>query len=111
MKLLNERAPENVPTPDALVNNQLYEFKELTPRSQNLRNRVQEGIGTARKQGAVGVVFHLNRADYKIESINRGVRQAFFWDKKQNIQSIWLLEPTGNLTSITREDWENGQRF
>lgn len=111
VKLLSERGAEGVRTPDADVNGEIYEFKELTEQSQSLRNRVQEGIGKGRSQGATVVVYYLNRATYDIEQINRGIRQAFFWDREQQIQKISLLLRNEEILTITREKWENGQRF
>jgi hypothetical protein len=111
VKLLSEQAPEGVRTPDADVDSEIYEFKELTEQSKSLRNRVQEGLGKARSQGAKVVVYHINRASYDIEQINRGIRQAFFWDREQQIQAISLVFQTGEMRTVTREEWENGSRF
>lgn len=111
VKLLSEQAPEGVKTPDAEVDGDIYEFKELTEQSQSLRNRVQEGISKARSQGATRVVYHINRESYNLEQINRGIRQAFFWDIEQQIQAIALVFRTGETQTITREEWENGRRF
>jgi hypothetical protein len=111
VKLLSEQAPEGVRTPDADVDGEIYEFKELTEHSKSLRNRVQEGLGKARSQGAKVVVYHINRASYDIEQINRGIRQAFFWDTEQQIQAISLVFQTGEMQTLTREEWENGNRF
>lgn|GEM_PF-552947 len=109
--LLSEHAAEGIKTPDAEVDGEIYEFKELTEQSRNIRNRIQEGIGKARNQGATTVIYHINRVDYEIEDINRGIRQAFFWDRQQQIQTIALIFQTGETQTIAREDWENGQRF
>lgn len=111
VSLLSEQASEGVKTPDAEIDGEVYEFKELTEQSQSLANRVQEGIGKARKQGVRGVIYHINRTNYDINQINRGLRQAFFWDKERQIQKISLLFPDGNLKTITREEWENGNNF
>ncbi|PSF32674.1 hypothetical protein C7H19_21360 [Aphanothece hegewaldii CCALA 016] len=111
VKLLSEQATTSVKTPDAEINHEIYEFKELTEESRSLSNRVQEGIGQAKKQGATAVIYYINRSTYDIWQINRGIRQAFFWDKNQQIQKISLLLPTGELKTIFREDWENGEYF
>ncbi|MDF0557021.1 hypothetical protein [Kamptonema sp. UHCC 0994] len=49
--LLSERAAEGVKTPDANIDGEVWEFKELTEESKSLKNRVQEGISKSRKQG------------------------------------------------------------
>jgi hypothetical protein len=49
--------------------------------------------------------------NFVIEQINRGIRQAFFWDREQQIQAISLVFQTGEMQTITREEWENGNRF
>jgi Contact-dependent growth inhibition CdiA C-terminal domain len=111
VKLLNEQAETGVKIPDAEVNGVIYEFKELTEESQILGNRIQEGIGQARKQGATAVVYYINRSTFEIWQINRGIRQAFFWDRQEKIQEISLLFRDGKLETITREEWENGKYF
>lgn len=111
VKLLSEQAPEGVKTPDAEVDGEIYEFKELTEQSQSLRNRVQEGISKARSQGATRVVYYINRESYNLEQINRGIRQAFFWDIEQQMQALALVFRTGEIKTITREEWQNGRRF
>ena len=111
VKLLSEQAEAGVKTPDAEIDGKICEFKELTEGSQSLGNRVQEGIGQARKQGATAVYYYINRSDYELWKINRGIRQAFFWDKQQRIKEISLLFNDGTLETISREEWENGKYF
>jgi hypothetical protein len=65
----------------------------------------------ARKQGAAAVVYYINRSTFEIWQINRGIRQAFFWDRQEKIQEISLLFPDGKLETITRQEWENGKCF
>ncbi len=109
--MLSEQAAEGVRTPDAEIDGEICEFKELTEQTQNIRDRVQEGISRAKKQGAVTVIFHVNRKSYEFWKVNDGIRKAFYWDDTQRIQSIILVFNSEESQEITREEWENGRRF
>lgn len=41
VKMLSEQAAEGVRTPDAEIDGEICEFKELTEQTQNIRDRVQ----------------------------------------------------------------------
>jgi len=111
VRMLSEQAAEGVRTPDAEIDGEICEFKELTEQTQNIRDRVQEGISRAKKQGAVTVIFHVNRKSYEFWKVNDGIRKAFYWDDTQRIQSIILVFNSEESQEITREEWENGRRF
>ncbi len=109
--LLSERAAEGVKTPDADVDGEVCEFKELTEESKSLKNRVQEGISKSRKQGANVVVFHVNRKNYDVRKINDGITQALFWDTAQKIHKLVFVSNSARIQTITREEWNNGKHF
>jgi Contact-dependent growth inhibition CdiA C-terminal domain len=109
--LLSEQAAEGVRTPDAEIDGEIFEFKELTKSTKNLRYRVQEGISRAKNQGAAAVIIHINRETYEFWKINDGIRKAFYWDERQLIQTIILVFNSEEVQKITREEWENGRRF
>lgn len=109
--LLSEKATAGVRTPDANIDGQICEFKELTEQTQNIRDRVQEGISRAKNQGASAVIFHINRENYDVWKINAGIKQALFWDTKNQIQKIIFVANSQQIQIITREDWQNGRPF
>lgn len=109
--LLSEQAAEGVRTPDAEIDGEICEFKELTKSTKNIRYRIQEGISRAKNQGAAAVIVHINRENYEFWKINDGIRKAFYWDEKQLIQTIILVFNSEEVQKITREEWENGRRF
>ncbi|MEG4502935.1 hypothetical protein QUA81_06295 [Microcoleus sp. F6_B4] len=111
VRLLSEQAPSGTKTPDAEIDGQICEFKELTKESSNLKNRVQEGFGKAKNQSANAVIFHVNIEIYDIREIDEGIRQAIYWDVKHLMQTIILVFNNQSVLKITREEWENGQRF
>jgi hypothetical protein len=111
VKMLSEQAAEGVRTPDAEIDGEICEFKELTKYTKNLRYRVQEGISRAKNQGAAAVIIHINRETYEFWKINDGIRKAFYWDERQLIQTIILVFNSEEVQKITREEWENGRRF
>jgi len=111
VKMLSEQAAEGVRTPDAEIDGEICEFKELTKSTKNLRYRVQEGISRAKNQGAAAVIIHINRETYEFWKINDGIRKAFYWDERQLIQTIILVFNSEEVQKITREEWENGRRF
>ncbi|MBE9162237.1 MULTISPECIES: hypothetical protein [Microcoleaceae] len=111
VKMLSEQAAEGVRTPDAEIDGQICEFKELTEQTQNIRDRVQEGISRAKKQGAATVIFHINRENYDVWKINAGIKQALFWDTEKQIQKIFFVVNSEQIQIITREEWKNGRSF
>lgn len=111
VKMLSEQAPSGIKTPDADIDGQICEFKELTKESNNLKNRVQEGFGKAKNQSANVVIFHVNIEIYDIREIDQGIRQAIYWDVQQLIQTVILVFNNQSVQKITREEWENGERF
>ena len=111
VRLLSEQAAEGVRTPDAEIDGDMCEFKELTKYTKNIRYRLQEGISRAKTQGATAVIIHINRESYEFWKINDGIRKAFYWDERQLIQSIVLVFNSEEVQQITREEWENGRRF
>lgn len=111
VRMLSEQAAEGLRTPDAEIDGQICEFKELTEQTQNIRDRVQEGISRAKNQGAVTVIFHINRESYDVWKINAGIKQALFWDTAKQIQKIIFVLKSEQIQIITREDWKNGRSF
>lgn len=111
VRFLSEQAAEGVRTPDAEIDGEICEFKELTKYTKNIRYRLQEGISRAKNQGATAVIIHINRDSYEFGKINDGIRKAFYWDERQLIQSIILVFNSEEVQQITREEWENGRRF
>ncbi len=65
VRLLSEQAAEGVPTPDAEIDGEICEFKELTKYTKNIRYRLQEGISRAKNQGATAVIIRINRKSYE----------------------------------------------
>ena len=76
--MLSEQAAEGVRTPDAEIGTQICEFKELTEQAQNIRYRVQEGISSAKSQGAAVVIIHVNRETYEFWKIDKGRHHKSF---------------------------------
>ena len=111
VRMLSEQAAQGVRTPDAEIDGHICEFKELTKESNNLKNRVQEGFGKAKNQSANVVIFHVNIEIYDIREIDQGIRQAIYWDVQQLIQTVILVFNNQSVQKITREEWENGERF
>lgn len=109
--LLSEQAAEGVRTPDAEIDGEICEFKELTESTRNIRYRVQEGISRAKNQGASIVIFHINRENYDVWKINAGIKQGLFWDTQNQIQQIFFVAKSKQIQIITREDWQNGRPF
>ena len=106
--MLSEQAAEGVRTPDG----EICEFKELTQQTQNIRDRVQEGISRSKKQGASAVIFHINNGEnYDVWKINAGIKQALFWHTEKQIQKIFFVVNSEQIQIITREEWNNGRSF
>jgi hypothetical protein len=95
--------PQGIKTPDAEVNGQLWDFKRLTNETTAFANRVQAGIKIARRQGAVGVGYHVDTDSYNLVEIRRGIRRAFDLDYDQQIQQILLVFREGEPIVYQRE--------
>jgi Contact-dependent growth inhibition CdiA C-terminal domain len=83
--------PAGIKTPDAEVDGQLWDFKCLTSETIAFANRVQAGIKIARRQGAIGVGYHVDTDDYDLSEIRRGIRRAFDLDLDQQIQQVLVV--------------------
>lgn len=98
-------------TPDAEIDGEICEFKELTEQTQNIRDRVQESIIRAKNQGAATVILHRNPEKYEVGNINAGIKQALFWDTEKPIQKLIVVPNSEQIQIITREEWKNGRYF
>ncbi len=85
--------PQGIKTPDAEVNGELWDFKCLTAETTAFANRVQASIKVARRQGAVGVGYHIDTDNYNLSEIRRGIRRAFDLDFDQQMQQVLLVFP------------------
>jgi Contact-dependent growth inhibition CdiA C-terminal domain len=71
--------------PDARVDREIWDFKRLTPDVVAFANRVQAGIKAARKQRAIKVAYHIDRDDFALDEIERGIKRAFFLDVQEQV--------------------------
>lgn len=102
--LLDESEAVEGMRPDALVDGEIWDFKRLSPEVVGFANRVQAGIREARKQGAVKVAYHIDRIDYDLEKIKKGMRRAFQLDGFKQLQGILLVFQDGNFDSYNRSN-------
>lgn len=108
VKLLTEKMGNRVKTPDAEINGELWEFKELK-NAINIRGATQKDIRTAKKQ-APNIGYHINQ-EHEINRINAGIESALRFDSEKLIQTITLIFNTENFETLTREELDNGKRF
>ncbi len=109
VKLLSEQAAPGVRTPDADINDEFWEFKELSPEAVSIKNTVQRGVAVAKKR-APNVAYHINTVA-NIGDINRGIARAMIWDTERLLQKIALVFNDGSVQVLTREDLDNGRDF
>jgi hypothetical protein len=110
VKLLDESDAVDGKRPDAQIDGKMWDFKRLTQKTERIDRRVQEGYLTARKQGAIGVAFHVDRAEIDIPEINKGVKQAIYWDRSKQIDIIAIIHED-KLSALDINEWQNGQGF
>jgi len=110
VKLLSEQAPEGIKTPDAEINGEIWEFKELTPDAISIKNTIQRGVAIGKKR-ASNLAYHINNNQANIRDINRGIARALIWDTEQFLQKIALIFNNGTILIKTREELDNGQYF
>ncbi len=108
VKLLSEQFWEGRKVPDAEIDEEFWEFKELC-NATNIRGATQRDIREGRKQ-ARNIAYHINQA-YDISRINAGIESAIRFDDKQLVEKITLIFNNGYSETLTREEIENGERF
>lgn len=109
VKLLSEQAAAGIRTPDAEIDGELWEFKELSVDAINISNAVQRGVAVAKKR-APNVAYHINTAA-NIRDINTGIARAIFWDRESFLQKLAIVFNDNRVQVLTREEMENGQYF
>jgi hypothetical protein len=109
VKLLSEQASPGIRTPDAEINGEIWEFKELSQEAVSIKNAVQRGVAVAKKR-APNMAYHIN-CKANIEDINRGIIRALVWDTERLLQKIALVFNDGRMQVLTREELDNGQYF
>ncbi|HBB35514.1 MAG TPA: hypothetical protein DC064_27925 [Cyanobacteria bacterium UBA9273] len=109
VKLLSEQSASGIRTPDAEINGEIWEFKELTQEAVSIKNTIQRGVAIAKKR-ASNVAYHIN-TEANIGDINRGITRAMVWDTEMLLQKIALVFNDGNVQVLTREELDNGQYF
>jgi hypothetical protein len=108
VKLLSEKWANEGKIPDAEIDDDLWEFKELT-NAINVRGAVQRDIRDGKKQ-ASNIVYHINQPCDRAD-INQGIASAIRMEQKKLILKIILIFPDGTYKLLTREEIENGQSF
>ena len=108
VKLLSEQFEQRRKVPDAEIDGEVWEFKELC-NATNVRGATQRDIRQARKQ-ARNIAYHINQA-YDISRINAGIQSAIRFDDQRLVERIALIFNNGYSESLTREEIENGERF
>ena len=108
VKLLSEQTKEGFKTPDALIDGELWEFKELK-NAINIRGATQKDIRNGRKQ-AGNIAYHLNQ-DYNIDDINAGIQSAIRFDPQKLVEKITLIFNDETWKTLTREEIDHGESF
>jgi len=112
------RTPE-VKTPDAVVipsvgeGSEFWEFKRLTEGATNAQEYAQRSIREGKKQAGTVVLFLSEDVTPLggLNAINRGVLNALRYDVQRRVEKVVVLERTGAMQTLSREELENGQRF
>ncbi len=108
VRLLKEIGlPEGVKTPDAEIDSALWDFKRLTEEATSLANRVQAGIKQAIKQGAANVGYHIDRSEYDLSEIERGIKRALDLDIAEQIDRVVLIFKDGSMDIYDRTRFES----
>ena len=109
VKLLSEQAAPGIRTPDAEIDGEIWEFKELSPEAVSIKNTVQRGVAVAKKR-APNIAYHIN-TDADVEDINKGITRAMVWDTERLLQKIAIVFNDRKLQVLTREELDNGESF
>ncbi len=94
-------------THDADIAGEAWEFKQLTEEvTGNQKNRIQEGLRDARKQNAGCVAYHINHAGFDEEAAREGIKNAFWWDKDEQLNLVDLVFDDGTRRRYERQAFE-----
>lgn len=102
--LLDESEAVAGKRPDADVDGEIWDFKSLTSDARSFANRVQAGIKQALRQEATQVAYHIDRDDFDLGEIKRGVKRAFDLDVEAKVVSVSLIFNDGTVQILTREN-------
>jgi hypothetical protein len=99
---------KSVKNPDAVIDGQLADFK--SPRlAHNIEGAIQGCISKANKQKVSIVVINIDNPIATKDSIQEGIRKAFFIDESRNrqIKAVWLLYKDETLIELTKQEIKN----
>lgn len=85
-------------SPDALVNGLLWEFKNTSGSASSVQNLLRKG-----KKQASRIVLTLPKK-FVLGDIIRGMLNAVNLDTKEDIKTVLLIFPDGNLVELGRKD-------
>jgi Contact-dependent growth inhibition CdiA C-terminal domain len=102
--LLDESETVAGSRPDARIDREIWDFKRLTPDVVAFANRVQAGIKAARKQSATKVAYHIDRDDFALDEIERGIKRAFFLDVQEQVQAVILVFKNEETITYNRDE-------
>ncbi len=99
--ILLPNSPDTPPTPDASVNDELWEFKTIS-QTHNLSNRVHKVISKGKHQSSKVLIYIAQ--SYKIYEITRGIENAIRVDGGEFIEKIGILFQDGRLIIVKRNE-------
>jgi Contact-dependent growth inhibition CdiA C-terminal domain len=108
VKLLDESNALPGKHPDADINGEIWDFKEIA-NAENIAGATQQQIRRGKKQ-ADKVALYVNQ-EFDIADVNLGIASAIRIDIANLIQKIALIDRTGRLQILNREEFVNGKRF
>jgi hypothetical protein len=108
--LKKESTEEGVKSFEGYVNDKKAEFKSLTNATSNEQNRAKLDYQEAVKQGGEHFVLQVTKEEANLDEINTGLLKALKWDISRKITTITIIR-NGSIQTISRDDYEKGQRF
>ncbi len=108
VKLLEESDAVPGKRPDADINGEIWDFKEIA-NAENIAGATQQQIRRGKKQ-ADKVTLYVTQ-EYDIADVNLGIASAIRIDIANLIQKIAFIDRAGRLQILNREELMNGKRF
>ncbi|NET89127.1 MAG: hypothetical protein F6K45_13705 [Kamptonema sp. SIO1D9] len=106
VKLLSENSQTK--TPDAEIDGELWEFKELK-NADNVRGATQQDMREGKKQ-AKNIAYYINQ-ECELIDINEGIKSAIRLDTKRLLLKVSLIFNDNLTLTLTRTEIENGASF
>lgn len=92
---------------DSFVNDLRAEFKRITDETKTEWRRTRDHYSDSVKQGAEYLVLKIEKEDYNVDEIKKGLKAAYTWDTAEKIDEVLIMLPNNTILKINRKELFN----